>query len=94
MDSLSAHDHGNCELCDQIERVVEAAKALDRKTVARRFHDIYERLAPLFGYRTRPESAVPWEQVPEQNRALMEAVCQELLGPLWEAVAAMEGKDE
>ena len=46
----------------------------------RRFHETYERLAPTFGYETRPESAVPWDQVPEQNRELMVAVCAELLG--------------
>lgn len=48
--------------------------------MARRFHEAYERLAPTFGYETRPESAVPWDQVPEQNRELMVAVCAELLG--------------
>lgn len=48
--------------------------------LARRFHEAYERLAPSFGYETREESAVPWDDVPEQNRALMIAVCAELLG--------------
>ena len=42
--------------------------------VARAFHEAYERLAPSFGYETRTESAVPWEQVPNNNRALMTAV--------------------
>lgn len=42
--------------------------------VARRFHEAYERLAPEHGYDTRPESAVPWEQVPANNKALMRAV--------------------
>lgn len=46
--------------------------------VARRFHEAYERLAPTFGYETRPESAVPWEDVPEANRALMTAVVSEV----------------
>lgn len=53
--------------------------------LARLFHATYERLAPRYGYRTREESAVPWEQVPEQNRALMVAVCAELLGVAEEA---------
>lgn len=48
--------------------------------LARRFHETYERLAPSFGYETRRASAVPWEEVPEQNRALMTAVAAELLG--------------
>jgi hypothetical protein len=46
--------------------------------LAKEFHEAYERLAPQFGYETRPESAVPWEQVPEQNRQLMVAVVQDL----------------
>ena len=50
--------------------------------LARRFHETYERLAPSFGYETRKASAVPWEDVPEQNRALMTAVCAELLSDL------------
>ena len=41
---------------------------------ARLFHETYERLAPTFGYETRRESAVPWEDVPEDNRRLMTAV--------------------
>lgn len=47
--------------------------------LAQAFHETYERLAPSFGYETRRESAVPWEEVPEPNRRLMEAVCAELL---------------
>ena len=42
--------------------------------VAKEFHDAYERLAPLFGYETRKESAVPWDDVPDTNKALMIAV--------------------
>jgi hypothetical protein len=54
------------------------------EAVARRFHEAYERLAPDFGYRTREASAKPWDEVPEQNRALMVAVCAELLPHLHE----------
>ena len=39
--------------------------------VARRFHEEYERQAPHFGYETRPESAVEWDDVPEKNKRLM-----------------------
>jgi len=49
---------------------------------ARQFHEAYERLAPLFGYKTREASAKPWEEVPEQNRDLMRAVCAEVLASL------------
>jgi hypothetical protein len=47
--------------------------------LARLFHETYERLAPSFGYETRRASAVPWEQVPAANRALMIAVASHVL---------------
>lgn len=54
--------------------------SIEAEDMARRFHETYERLAPLFNYTTRTESAVPWSQVPENNRALMTAVCAEIMG--------------
>ena len=53
--------------------------------LARRFHEAYERLAPDFGYKTREASAVPWDDVPEANKALMIATC-EAIGPLFSSV--------
>lgn len=50
----------------------------DPESLARFFHDTYERLAPGFGYKTRKESAVPWEKVPEKNRKLIIAVAAEV----------------
>jgi hypothetical protein len=52
---------------------------IDPEAVAEYFHTTYERLAPDFGYRTREESAKPWAQVPERNKALMVAVAGEVL---------------
>lgn len=49
------------------------------QALAKRFHETYERLAPSFSYQTREASAVPWEQVPTNNKHLMIAVCRELL---------------
>lgn len=49
------------------------------ETLARAFHETYERLAPSFGYETRRDSAVPWEQLSGCNKQLMIAVCTELL---------------
>jgi hypothetical protein len=46
---------------------------------AQLFHETYERLAPAFGYETRRESAVAWEQVPDANRRLMVAVAAVVL---------------
>ncbi len=51
----------------------------ERETIARSFHERYERLAVDFGYATREASAVPWSKVPDQNRHLMLAVVGELL---------------
>lgn len=48
------------------------------ETLAQRFHEAYERLAPSFGYETRTASAKPWAEVPENNRRLMTAVCAEI----------------
>jgi len=45
---------------------------------ARMFHEAYERMAPQYGYITRRASAVPWDEVPEPNRRLMEAVAAEV----------------
>lgn len=46
---------------------------------ARRFHDAYEELATSFGYATRPESRIPWDQLPEQVRSLMIATVRAVL---------------
>lgn len=47
--------------------------------LARRFHEAYERLAPIVGYHTSITWAKPWGQVPEGNRRLMIATCAEIL---------------
>jgi hypothetical protein len=48
--------------------------------LARRFHETYENLAPLYGYKTREATAVQWEDVPEPNKSLMIAVAAAVLG--------------
>lgn len=52
---------------------------MQAERIARAFHEAYERLAPSFGYETRKASAVPWEDVPEENRELMVATVETLL---------------
>lgn len=52
---------------------------LTPETLARKFHETYERLAPKYSYKTRKASAVPWEDVPQNNKQLMIAVCAEIL---------------
>lgn len=51
----------------------------DGEYLAMMFHTYYEELAPKFGYETREASAVPWKDVPIQNRALMILVAERLL---------------
>ena len=48
--------------------------------IAKAFHEAYEKLAPEFGYKTREASAVPWEDVPQQNKDLMIRTVESLLG--------------
>lgn len=55
-------------------------KPVDKsESIAKAFHDTYERLAPSFGYSTRKSSAVPWEEVPDNNKALMIATVREVM---------------
>ena len=74
-------------------RVIEPFEKLaaEPQRLARFFHEAYERLAPLYGYETRRESAVPWEDVPENNRLLMTAVCAEV-GQLIRSAAKVAGR--
>lgn len=72
--SCTCGPHDGCTECDAPPTFRDECEAL-----ARRFHYFYERLAPEFGYKTREESAVPWEQVPAQNRELMIAVAHEIM---------------
>jgi len=67
---------------------------IDAEVLAKRFHETYERLAPSYGYETRKDSAVPWEKVPEKNKALMRAVCSELLSPNADISDGRERKGE
>ena len=89
------HDPATFPLCwtdEQIDEVYAtrqesiALSRADRHDVerqaeklAQQFHETYERLAPDHGYETRKASAVPWHDVPEQNKRLMIAVCAHLI---------------
>ena len=53
--------------------------------LAQMFHECYERLAPQFQYETRRASAVPWSEVPSQNKRLMIAVAEKVLTWMKEA---------
>lgn len=86
-------DRTACPCCAQepcywvVVQDLKAARKLaaaEPETVARLFHENYERLAPEHGYETREASAVPWESVPEDNRALMIATVR----AVWDELAA------
>lgn len=68
----------------RLDTVAEQQGVMTPDQLAERFHEAYERLAPQFGYRTRDASAVPWSDVPENNKALMTAVAAEILALLKE----------
>jgi hypothetical protein len=61
------------------EEASDIGRARKAEQIAQAFHESYERLAGGFGYQTRPESAVAWEDVPMVNRGLMVAVAAELM---------------
>ena len=64
------------------ERADSSHKACQFATpgeIAQAFHEVYERAAEGFGYKTRDESAVPWADVPENNKALMIATVRGVL---------------
>lgn len=50
--------------------------------LAQFFHETYERLAPEHGYETRKQSAVPWAEVPDDNKGLMVATAACVLDEL------------
>jgi len=52
----------------------------EAETLARVFHEQYERLALEFGYKTRKASATSWKQVPECNKKLMTATARAVIG--------------
>lgn len=54
------------------------SKSQTDEQLAKLFHDTYERLAPEFNYETRKASAVPWSDVPPNNKQLMIAVAHEV----------------
>lgn len=61
------------------------AEKIDVQRLTRQFHDMYEGLAPRFGYETRPETR---KFDPDStNGELMQAVCAEIARLLLEEAA-------
>lgn len=55
----------------------------EAERIARHFHEVYEELAPEEGYKTREQSAVPWEVVPAANKRLMVRTVDTMLRQGW-----------
>lgn len=70
----------DAEDLERIEAKIDALRGHSGsdEDIARAFHEAYERLAPMHGYQTRTESAVPWDRVPGDNRRLMVATVRAL----------------
>ena len=47
--------------------------------MARMFHELYEEFAPRYNYTTRKESAIPWDELPENHKQLMVDVCWSII---------------
>lgn len=65
--------------CHYVRESLETA-GYTPEMLAEKFHTLYEAFAPEYSYETRAESAVPWEDVPDQNKKLMIRVCRTILG--------------
>lgn len=83
---LDSTDDRLCGRCKGSGRVPPAEPLQDGgereqryERIAKEFHQAYEELAPVFGYRTREESAKPWKDVPRQNQLLMTATVKALI---------------
>lgn len=51
----------------------ERSEAEIVEAMARAGHDEYERVAPEYGWGTQEQTRVPWDDLPESNRAVMRA---------------------
>lgn len=77
---------GSCPTCRQ--KIQTSSKVSNSavmpgytpESLAEKFHTLYEAFAPEYSYETREDSAVPWADVPEQNKKLMIRVCRTILG--------------
>mgnify|MGYP001558660556 CR=1 FL=1 len=108
-------DAGALHLADettirQLQRVLEAAKALDRETVAKKMHASWVRALLAQGFHGPAEGCrggthqatcglrhhpniVLWELLPEHRREISRQAFDNVFGPLWKAIAALEGND-
>lgn len=80
------------EVLSNLPRYASLASSGDHAELARRFHDTYERLAPSFGYETRPDTKTFDPESP--NGRLMTAVCGEVQSALIAENAALRAEQD
>lgn len=51
----------------------------DAELIAKRFHEVYEDLAPSMGWETQERSRKSWEELPTENKWLMVKVVDQLM---------------
>ena len=76
---LIVHYRSSAPLLAKAYKDLQIKMAANPEALAKKFHETYELLAPNYGYETRKESAKPWDEVPEQNKRLMIAVCGQII---------------
>lgn len=66
---------------DEELNAIEASVRRGREVlaIAKAFHEVYEDLAPEFGWDTQERSRKDWAEVPPENKQLMLAVVEQLL---------------
>ena len=69
---------GKTDHLKALDIILALEEELEPNALAKKFHEAYERLAPSFQYKTRKETAVSWDDLPINNKALMIAVCREI----------------
>lgn len=79
---------------DRLEHEKPPLAKADPVELAKVFHDTYESLAPVYDYKIRTTSAVPWQDVSENNRNLLVATIEAVLAHLakQEVVACSDGE--
>ena len=63
------------------QNAAELDAMLAAESLAKRFHETYEELAPEYGYSTRESSRVEWETLPTNLKQLMVATVRKVCFP-------------
>jgi len=80
-------------LVEEIERLRNVPNEMCSITsIAQHFHEEYERLAPDFGYFTKKSSQVPYKQLPDNHKGLMESVVFTVIGPMYRKIDLLNRK--